>query len=124
MPCNNSGFTDPQSTKGWGIIDFDWSNGKSIWTKKRPMNDEEVLQQQVVMSTSASLGQTVWVYRGSMWAYPWYTSVRLTLEDPAYADWYLKFKPQGPWYSSKCDNNYNPPLCSDYYHNQEQSPGA
>jgi hypothetical protein len=34
------------------------------------MNDEEVLQQQVVMTTSASqIGQTVWVYRGSMWAY-------------------------------------------------------
>ena len=39
---------------------------------------------QVKMSTSSSLGQTVWVYRGSMWAYPWYTSVRKTLEDPAY----------------------------------------
>ena len=23
MPCNNTGFTDPQSTKGWGIVDFD-----------------------------------------------------------------------------------------------------
>ena len=40
--------------------------------------------QQVIMTTSKSqIGQTVWVYRGSMWAYPWYTSVRLTLEDPA-----------------------------------------
>lgn len=96
---------------------------RQIWAKHRPMDDEEILQQQVIMSTSASLGQTVWVYRGSMWAYPWYTSVRLTLEDPAYADWFLKFKPQGPWYSSKCDNNYDPPICSDYYHNQEQSPG-
>ena len=44
-------------------------------------------------------------------AYPWYTSVRKTLEDPAYADWYIKFKPVGPWYSGKCDNNYDPPLC-------------
>jgi hypothetical protein len=32
-----------------------------------------VLQNQVKMSTSSSLGQTVWVYRGSMWAYPWCT---------------------------------------------------
>ena len=23
MPCNNSGFTDPQTTVGWSIIDFD-----------------------------------------------------------------------------------------------------
>jgi len=122
MPCNNSGFTDPKTTAGWAVIDFDWSNGKAIWAKKRPMNDEEVLQQQVVLSTSSSLGQTVWVYRGSMWAYPWYTSVRKTLEDPAYSDWYLKFKPQGPWHANKCDDNYKPALCSNLYHNQEQSP--
>ena len=47
--------------------------------------------------------------------------VRKTLEDPAYADWYLKFKPTGPWYSKKCDDNYDPPVCSDLYHNQEQT---
>merc|ERR1719331_1751610 len=122
MPCNNSGYMDPKRTVGWAIIDFDWSNGKAIWTKQRPMRDEEVLQNQVKMSTSASLGQTVWVYRGSMWAYPWYTSVRKTLEDPAYSDWYIKFKPQGPWYSKKCDA-VNKTDCSDAYHNQEQSPG-
>ena len=45
-----------------------WSNAKEIWAKNRPMNDEELLQQQVVLSTNASLGQKVWVYRGSMWA--------------------------------------------------------
>ena len=26
MPCNNTGFTDPESTKGWGIVDFDWTH--------------------------------------------------------------------------------------------------
>lgn len=49
------------------MIDFDWSNAKALWVVNRPMNDEELLQEQVVMSTNASLGQTVWVYRGSMW---------------------------------------------------------
>jgi hypothetical protein len=47
MPCNYSGFTDPKTTIGWAIIDFDWSNGKQIWAKNHPMNDEELLQQQV-----------------------------------------------------------------------------
>jgi hypothetical protein len=122
MPCNNSGYTDPKRTVGWSIIDFDWSNAKALWVKSRPMDDEEKLMKQIKMSTSASLGQTVWTYRGSMWAYPWYTSVRKTLEDPLYADWYIKFKPQGPYYSKKCDDNYDPPICSDLYHNQEQSP--
>ena len=123
MPCNNSGYTNPKTTIGWSIIDFDWSNGKALWTKNRPMNDETFLQKQVELSTSSMPGQTVWVYRGSMWAYPWYTSVRKTLEDPAYSDWYIKFKPKPPYYSKKCDDNYDPPICSDLYHNQEQSPG-
>jgi len=47
-----------------------------------------------------------------------YTSVRKTLEDPNCADWYVPFKPEGPWYSSKCDTNYSPPKCSNLYHNQ------
>ena len=92
------------------------------------MNDEELLQQQVIMTTQNSqIGQTVWVYRGSMWAYPWYTSVRTIMEDPAYVDWFTSFtpggsKPGGGWYSDPCDEN-NRTLCSQLYHNQEQSPG-
>ena len=27
MPCNNSGYTDPQRTVGWSIIDFDCERG-------------------------------------------------------------------------------------------------
>jgi hypothetical protein len=128
MPCNNTGFTDPQTTLGWGIVDFDWSNSKGTgsapgWAKHQPMDDEEMLFKQVQMTAAATPGTTVWVYRCSVYAYPWYTSVRKLLDDPAYAPWFLNFKPEGPWYSPKCDNNYNPPRCSDYYHMQEQSPG-
>ena len=131
MPCNNSGFTNPESTKGWGIVDFDCenrpcearhlsltvaspctgSNAKAIWATNKPMNDEELLFQQVQMTTTASPETTVWVYRCSVYAYPWYTSVRTILDDPAYSAWFIKFKPVGPWYSPKCDNNYDPPLC-------------
>lgn len=172
MPCNYSGWTDPASTKGWGVVDFDWSNAKQVWAKSKPMNDEELLFQQVQMTTSASPDTTVWVYRCSVYAYPWYTSVRTILDDPAYAPWFINFKPVGPWYrlvvavvvigvtsgwclgcvslrhdarscrtrpslapaspsslrialpcSPKCDNNYDPPLCSNYFHMQEQTPG-
>ena len=58
-----------------------------------------------------------------MYGYPWYTDVRRILEDPAYSDWRIHFKQDGPWVSKKCDDNYDPPLCTDYYHSQEQSPG-
>ena len=48
----------------------------------------------------------------------------MILEDPAYASWFIRFKPS-PFvpYSPKCDTNYDPPLCSELYHMQEQTPG-
>jgi hypothetical protein len=127
QPCNNTGFLDPESTKGWGIVDFDWSNGKGVgtadgWCKHKPMDDEEMLFQQVKMTAAATPGTTVWVYRNTVYAYPWYTDIRKTLEDPAYADWFIDFKPHGPWSSNKCDTA-QPSLCSNLYHSQEQSPG-
>ena len=80
-PCNNTGFTDPETTKSWSIIDFDWSNAKELWVKNHPMNDEELLQEQVVMTTSQSqIGQSVWVYRGSMWG-KFYVSITPAVGD-------------------------------------------
>ena len=38
------------------------------WVVNRPMDDLEKLTQQVEITTQSGLGQTVWVYRGSMWA--------------------------------------------------------
>lgn len=127
MPCNNTGYTDPETTLGWGIVDFDWSNGKGTgpgdgWAKHKPMDDEEMLFKQVKMTTAATKGTTVWVYRNTVYGYPWYTDVRKILEDPAYEAWWFKFKQEAPWTSKKCDSA-QPTLCSDLYHSQEQSPG-
>jgi hypothetical protein len=104
MPCNNTGFTDPSTTLGWGIVDFDWSNGKGTgtadgWVKHSPMDDEELLFKQVQMTAAATPGTTVWIYRYSVYAYPWYTSVRTLLDDPAYAPWFIDFNNQSGWYS-------------------------
>jgi hypothetical protein len=66
MPCNESGYTDPQSTKGWGIVDFDWSNAKVEWAKAKPMDCEERLVEQVKLTTDASPDTTVWVYRNAI----------------------------------------------------------
>lgn len=127
-PCNNTGYTDPATTLGWGIVDFDWSNHKgtgtaSGWAKHSPMDDEEMLYRQVQMTAAATAGTTVWVYRCSVYAYPWYTAVRKLLDDDAYSPWFINFKEKGPWKSPKCDSYGNPPKCSDKYHMQEQTPG-
>lgn len=124
MPCNKTGYTDPLTTVGWGFIDFDWSNAKSLWAAAKPMNCAELLSKQVQMTTAASPGTTVYVYRNSIKALPWYTSVRETLSDPAYAKWFIPFSPKAkPYHVPDCDSNFNPPLCSQYYHDQSQTPG-
>lgn len=86
------------------------------------MNAEELLFEQVQLTAAATPGSTSWIYRNVVYAYPWYTDVRLLLEDPKYAPWFMLFNGTGPWYSKKCDSAL-PDLCSDFYHSQEQSPG-
>lgn len=134
MPCNDTGPTDPASTKGWGVIDFDWSNWKGTgnsdgWAKKSPMDCEERLALQVAMTTEVSPSTKVWVYRNSILALPWYTTVREKIEDPAYSAWFMPFptpvppiKQQGKA-NTTCDNTFNPPKCSMLFHDSVQTPG-
>ena len=130
----DTGPTDPQSTKGWGVIDFDWSNWKGTgssdgWAKQQPMDCEERLATQVQMTTAASPSTKVWVYRNSILALPWYTSVRVKLQDPAYAFWFMNFSSPPPTIKQQgnanttCDNTFNPPKCSNHFHDSVQTPG-
>ena len=42
MPCNHSGMMDMTGDIGkFGIVDYDWNNGKSIWASKDPFTTEE-----------------------------------------------------------------------------------
>ena len=69
-----------------------------------------------------------WVYRNSVWACPWLSSVRKIIGDPAYNAWFLSFLPGGSvgpnkWVNAKCDVN-NASLCSDLFHDQAWDPPA
>ena len=134
MPCNNTGPTDPASTMGWGTLDFDWSNWKGTgssegWSKATPMDCEERLATQVAMTTAVSPSTKVWVYRNSILALPWYTSVREKLEDPAYSAWFMNFASPLPNITQQgnanttCDNTFKPPKCSMLFHDSVQTPG-
>eukprot|EP00937_MAST-01D_sp_MAST-1D-sp2_P007467 g7467.t1 len=129
MPCNYSGFFDPQQAAAYGIADFDWSNAKSEWAAQRPMDCEERLVQQARMIKAINPDTRVFVYRNLVKALPWYTGVREKLTDPRYAGWFLPFKPGG----SLPDGSYHvppctpsvmgaPTKCSPFYHDQEQTP--
>ena len=136
MPANYSGFMEPAQTAPWGIVSFDWSNAKAHWIAPpagQPMTCEEDLFEQVQRSSQAALnkGSRFWVYRNSIKALPWFASVRKTLEDPAYAPWFLKFGPPtvngSTWHcryggNCQCDTNFHPPKCSSLYHDQTQTP--
>ena len=124
MPCNSSGYYDAIVASRYGVVDFDWSNGKARWANVRPMDCEERLVEQAKHVKALNKGTRVWVYRNLVKALPWYSSVREKLCDPNYAGWFLKFDPKVPKpHVPKCDNNYDPPKCSEFYHDQEQTPG-
>jgi len=38
MICNYSGYQSANSTLGWGIVDFDWSNALADWSASVPMD--------------------------------------------------------------------------------------
>jgi hypothetical protein len=66
------------------------------------------------------------IYRNFVKALPWYTLVREKITDPEYKDWFLPFGPPtvgNGWHVPQCDTNYNPPLCTQLYHDQGQTPG-
>ena len=126
MPCNYTGYQVPETVSGWGIVDFDWSNSLAKWSSSTPMdNDERQLKQvEMIKRDSSTADYTkVWIYRNSVYGYPWFTSVRKILDDPLYEPWFLKFdNATKPWTSPACDDNYDPPKCTQYFHTQMDTP--
>ena len=126
MPCNYTGFLDTANMAPFGgLIDVDWSNAKKQWTKHQPMDDESMLMEQLRRLKADDPGRKLWVYRGTIYAYPWYAETRRILDDPAYEPWFLHFRPGNDTFSPKCDVNVSSGSarkCTEYYHTQEQTP--
>lgn len=122
MPCNTSGTLNVSMASQYGLVDIDWSNAKHLWANSRPMDCEERLVEQAKNIKKANPDTKVWVYRNLVKALPWYTSVREKLCDPAYEGWFLKFDPRVEPHVPKCDDNYDPPKCTEFYHDQKQTP--
>lgn len=89
------------------------------------MRCEDRLIEQVHMTKAANPATRVFVYRNLVKALPWFETVQAKISDPAYAGWFLPFGPPtvgDHWTVPNCDKNYDPPLCSTYYHDQDQTP--
>lgn len=127
QPCKSDGLIQ-QELSQLGLVSVDWSNAKDIWAKTSPMNAEELLVEQANILKAANPSQHVWIYRNIVKALPWFSTVRAKLQDPAYSGFFLNFVPEGffpngSYHVPQCDNNFDPPLCTNYYHDQEQTPG-
>ncbi len=127
MPCNSSGLVRPELLSNFSVVSVDWSNSKNVWVAQHPMDSEGALVAQAVALHAARPEQRVWVYRNLVIAYPWFPSVRAKMVDPAYAGWFLRFGAppfgNGSYHVPRCDDSFSPPLCSDFYHSQDQTPG-
>ena len=63
MPCNDSGYTDPEIAGRWGLVDFDWSNAKQLWANAKPMDCQERLLTQVEQVKRVSPSTRTFVYQ-------------------------------------------------------------
>ena len=117
MACNRSGWFDAQLGSRFGIVSYDWSNDKRDWAAAKPMDCEERLVTQAVATKVLNPAAHPFAYRNTVKALPWFSTVRAKLTDPAYAGFFLKFKPggafpNGSYHVPACDTTYDPPLCS------------
>jgi hypothetical protein len=85
--CNGSGMYNVSHAAQFGIVSYDWSNGKQLWANAKPMDSEQLLTKsaEAVHAVDPGIpGQAprVWVYRNTIKALNWYSSVREKLDDP------------------------------------------
>ena len=124
--CNSTekppAWLDPDAFAPWGVVDVDWSNARSFWTKAQPMDCEEQLVTQAEKLKQRNPKVKAWVYRNLVIAEPWFSSVRDKLCDPLYAGWFLKTAPCRKPRLPQCDTNFSPPKCSEHWHDVGISP--
>ena len=117
QPCWMNGTYIP-SFAPWAIVDFDWSESRNLWSSTRPyMNCEETMLAQARALHELNPAGTTWIYRNSIKALPWFTSVREKLQDRAFWGWFLPYK--------NCTNyECGPNATHNLYHDFEQTPNA
>eukprot|EP01046_Picozoa_sp_COSAG06_P060299 COSAG06_NODE_12775_length_1331_cov_2.163961_1_plen_330_part_10 len=133
MPCNWSGFIEPTIAATYGVVSFDWSNGRSMWSNRRPMDDEQMMVEQIAQVKAINPTTHCWVYRNLAKALPWMKTIRDKMLDPRFGGFFLKFgatpppngsnpDTNGSFFSPKCDLTYSTPICSDFWHDQASTP--
>eukprot|EP00039_Didymoeca_costata_P002169 m.57998 g.57998 ORF g.57998 m.57998 type:complete len:517 (-) comp11147_c0_seq1:29-1579(-) len=129
MPCNYSGLYDFEAYPAlgkFGLVDYDWSNAKLLWDNQSPMDCDGMLVEQASRNKAVNPRAKVFVYRNIVKALPWYTEVRVMLQNISMWGFFLPYEgcrtPAGEYI---CKNNITGEIdaSSNLYHDEEQTPG-
>ena len=111
----------------FGLVDFDWSNAKTVWANQSPMDCDGMLVTQAARNKAANPTARVFVYRNIVKALPWLTQVRELLQDRHHWGFFIPF--DGCRHATTgeyvCRNNVTGAIdaTANLYHDQKQTPG-
>ena len=124
--CSYNRLTDVSPTSiiaKFGLVAFDWSEGKELWDKQQPMTCEKTLIAQAAALKRSNPRARVLAYRNIVKALPWQATPRAALARADAASWFLGFSPAvASPHSPRCDPTFSPPRCSALFHDQVQTP--
>ena len=91
---NASGLEPPEFYDGYGLVMFDWAHAAQDWINSySPMDNAAALAGQCALIKARSPGTRCIVYRNTAIALNQHRHVSSVLDDPAFADFFLRFKP-------------------------------
>ena len=110
---NASGYQDSATLKQYALVMLDWAHAAKLWINAyHPMNTGAVLAEQCRrLKRVHPTGKCV-VYRNTVKAMNQYADVSALIDDPAYAGFFLHWKPGATYQSEHCDlkTSGGPPL--------------
>ena len=91
---NATGLEPADYFDGYGLVMFDWAHAAQAWINgAAPMDNAAALAEQCALIKARSPSTRCVVYRNTAIALNQHQHISAALDDPAYAGYFLKFKP-------------------------------
>ncbi len=91
---NGSGLEPPENFDGYGLVMLDWAHAAQDWINNfAPMDNAASLARQCELVKGRSPSTRCVVYRNTVIALNQHRHVSSVLDDPAFVDFFLRFKP-------------------------------
>lgn len=91
---NATGLEPAEFYDGYGLVMFDWAHAAQDWiNRESPMDNAAALSDQCAIIKARNPQTKCIVYRNSVIALNQHRHISSVLDDPAFTDFFLKFKP-------------------------------